>query len=100
MFGLGLPEIVIILIVVAIFFVDGDKLAEISRGLGRFTGEFKKGKEGFEGEVNKGDKLSELSRGLGRFTGEFKRGKAEIESGIENVKEELKSVKMKITDKM
>ena len=51
MFGLGLPEIIIILLAVVIFFFGGDKIEEIARGLGRFSGEFKKGKEEMEREI-------------------------------------------------
>jgi len=53
MFGLGLPEVVIILVVVVIFFFGGEKLSELARGLGRFTGEFSKGKAEIEKEIKK-----------------------------------------------
>jgi sec-independent protein translocase protein TatA len=51
MFGIGLPEIVIILVVVIILFFGGKKISELARGMGRFTGEFKKGKMEIEKEL-------------------------------------------------
>jgi TatA/E family protein of Tat protein translocase len=56
MFGLGLPEVLIILIAVIVFFFGGDKLTELARGLGRFTGEFQKGKAEMEKELKKTEK--------------------------------------------
>lgn len=53
MFGLGLPEIAIAALVVIVLFMGGDKISELGRGLGRFTGEFKKGKEEMEKEIKK-----------------------------------------------
>lgn len=53
MLGLGLPEIIVILVVIVVFFFGGEKISEIARGLGRFTGEFKKGKEEMESEIEK-----------------------------------------------
>ena len=44
MFGLGPTEIGIILVLVVVFFFGGEKMGELAKGLGRFTGEFKKGK--------------------------------------------------------
>lgn len=51
MFDIGLPEVIIILVGVAIFFFGGKKISEFARGLGRFTGEFKKGKMEMEKEI-------------------------------------------------
>lgn len=53
MFGLGLPEITIILVVLVIFFFGGEKVSDLARGLGRFTGEFKKGRTEIEEEIEK-----------------------------------------------
>lgn len=51
MFGLGLPEIAIILIVLAIFFFGGEKVLGMARGMGKAMGEFKKGKDEIEQEL-------------------------------------------------
>jgi sec-independent protein translocase protein TatA len=53
MLGLGFPEIVVIIIVLLVLFSGGDRLSEVAKGLGRFTGEFKKGKEEIEEELKK-----------------------------------------------
>lgn len=51
MFDIGLPEIIIILIGVVILFYGADKLGDIAKGIGRFSGEFKKGKMEVEKEI-------------------------------------------------
>ena len=53
MFGLGLPEVLIIVVAVVVLFFGGSKISEIARGLGRCTGEFKKGKAEMEKEISK-----------------------------------------------
>jgi sec-independent protein translocase protein TatA len=56
MFGLGLPELAIITLVIVTFFFGGEKVSELARGLGRFAGEFKKGREEIENEIEKVEK--------------------------------------------
>lgn len=46
MFGLGLPEILLILVIALLIF-GAAKLPEIGRSLGRALGEFKKGTQEF-----------------------------------------------------
>ena len=48
---IGLPEIIGIAIVAIILIFGGRKIPEIARSLGRFTGEFKKGKMEVEKEL-------------------------------------------------
>ncbi len=56
MFGLGITEIIIIAIALAVFFFGGKKVADWARNLGKFTGEFKKGKMEIEKELKKTEK--------------------------------------------
>ena len=56
MFGFGFPEMTIIVVAIIVFFSGGQKISELGRGLGRFTGEFKKGKEEMEKEMKKAEK--------------------------------------------
>lgn len=50
---LGIGEIIIILVVVVIVLFGGKKVVELARGMGKFTGEFKKGKMEVEKELEK-----------------------------------------------
>ena len=62
MFGLGLPEITIILTVLVILVFGGDKLSDLARKLGRFSGEFKKGKAEMEKEIKKAEKILKFGK--------------------------------------
>lgn len=52
MFGLGAPEIAVIVLVVAVLFFGGKKIDEFARSMGRVTGEFKKGKKEMSEELS------------------------------------------------
>ena len=56
MFGLGVTEIIIIVIALGVLFFGGKKVTEWARNLGRFTGEFKKGRREIEKELKKAEK--------------------------------------------
>ena len=51
MFGLGVPEIILIILAVAVLFFGGSKIIEFARSLGRLSGEFRKGKADVEREL-------------------------------------------------
>ena len=55
MFGLGIPEIIIILLAVGVLLFGSKKIVELARSMGRFTGEFKKGKRDIESEIKKAE---------------------------------------------
>lgn len=55
MFGLGLPEIVLIVLVVGILFFGSKKITDFARSIGRASGEFKKGKKDIEEELRRGE---------------------------------------------
>ena len=58
MFGLGITEVVIILLAVGILLFGSKKIVELARSLGRFSGEFKKGKRDIEAEMKKSEEES------------------------------------------
>lgn len=51
MFGIGIPEIIAIVVVFGILFFGSKKMVEFARSFGRLSGEFKKGKADVEREL-------------------------------------------------
>lgn len=56
MFGLGLPELLIIAVVAGILLFGSSKMIDLARSAGRMTGEFKKGKREVEKELKEAEK--------------------------------------------
>ena len=61
MFGLGIPEILLILLGIGVLFFGSKKIVELARSMGRMSGEFKKGKADVEREIreSEGEAISE-----------------------------------------
>jgi sec-independent protein translocase protein TatA len=49
---IGMPELIMIFIVILVLF-GAKKIPELARGIGKATGEYKKAREEFENEVNR-----------------------------------------------
>ena len=55
MFGIGIPEAIVLLLVFGILFFGSGKILDFAKSLGRMTGEFKKGKMEIEKELKAGE---------------------------------------------
>lgn len=55
MFGLGIPEVVLIVLAIGVLFFGSGKILDMSRSLGRVSGEFKKSKQDIERELHEGE---------------------------------------------
>ena len=55
MFGLGITEIIIIILAAGILLFGGKKIVEFARNLGRVSGEFTKGKRDIEKELRESE---------------------------------------------
>ena len=63
MFGLGIPEIIVILLAVGVLLFGSKKIVELARSMGRFSGEFKKGKKEIEAELRQGEEEAKQEQG-------------------------------------
>ncbi len=63
MFGIGIPELVVIVLVFGLLFFGSGKILDFAKSLGRMTGEFKKGKRDIEKELRTGEKEGKENKG-------------------------------------
>jgi sec-independent protein translocase protein TatA len=62
MFGLGIPEIILIALGVGVLFFGSGKITEFARSMGRISGEFKKGKADVERELSTGEDPTHIKK--------------------------------------
>lgn len=75
MFGLGIPEIIVILLAVGILLFGSKKIIELARSMGRFSGEFKKGRQDIEAELKRGEgEVTHVAEEPSKQSGQQKRG--------------------------
>jgi len=55
MFGIGIPELILIGLAVGILFFGSGKILDFAKSFGKLTGEFKKGKQEVERELKSGE---------------------------------------------
>jgi sec-independent protein translocase protein TatA len=55
MFDIGIPELIVIALAVAVLFFGSSKILDFARSLGKISGEFKKGKTEVERELRQSE---------------------------------------------
>ena len=71
MFGMGMPEILLIL-AIALIVIGPRKLPELGRGLGRALREFRQATNEFKSSLNIDDDLGDVRRSLSEMKGDLK----------------------------
>jgi TatA/E family protein of Tat protein translocase len=91
MFGIGTPELVVILII-ALVVIGPKHLPEMARALGKGIGEFKKATSELKETINADEDLREISKSLSEAKDEVYGAMKEGTSGFREVKDAADSV--------
>ena len=71
MFGIGMPEMILILVIILIVF-GPQKLPDLAKALGRAIGEFRKATSDFKESIELDDELKDVKKTIGDINNDIK----------------------------